>query len=98
MVKDSTTSQLDFLSLEEVSDKAAETISGGLTINVDTIENIEYLLIIENLNTLTFDEAEGTGGSSGSSGRGGTGGRTRGGNGDSTTTTPFAAQMGMMGK
>ena len=29
MVKDITTSQLDFLALEEVSDRAAETISGG---------------------------------------------------------------------
>ncbi len=29
MVKDITTSQLDFLSFEEVSDRAAETISGG---------------------------------------------------------------------
>lgn len=29
MVKDITKSQLDFLALEEVSDRAAETISGG---------------------------------------------------------------------
>ena len=30
MVKDITTSQLDFFLLEEVSDRAAETISGGV--------------------------------------------------------------------
>ena len=34
MVKDITKSQLDFLALEEVSDRAAETISGGATATV----------------------------------------------------------------
>ena len=35
MVKDITTSQLDFLSLEEVSDQAAETISGGIGVEFE---------------------------------------------------------------
>lgn len=34
MVKHNTTSELDFLLLEEVSDNAAETISGGLTADI----------------------------------------------------------------
>ena len=34
MVKDITKSQLDFLALEEVSDRAAETISGGATASI----------------------------------------------------------------
>ena len=34
MVKDITKSQLDFLALEEVSDRAAETISGGATATI----------------------------------------------------------------
>ena len=38
MGKDSTTSQLDFLLFEEVSDRAAETISGGASVTTTSPE------------------------------------------------------------
>lgn len=41
MGKDSTTSQLDFLLLEEVSSEAAEAISGGQTITLGGEQEIE---------------------------------------------------------
>ncbi len=41
MGKDSTTSQLDFLLLEEVSSEAAEAISGGQTITLGGDQEIE---------------------------------------------------------
>ena len=51
MGKDSTTSQLDFFLLEEVSDRAAETISGGaevttgLEVTVSTDDIVKPLTI-----------------------------------------------------
>ena len=41
MGKDSTTSQLDFLLLEEVSDQAAEVISGGIVATLGGLQEIE---------------------------------------------------------
>lgn len=41
MVKDSTTSQLDFLLFEEVSNEAAEIISGGKTLTLGGNQSLE---------------------------------------------------------
>ncbi len=42
MVKNSTTSKLDFLLLEEVSDKSAEIISGGKSLTLEGSQTLEF--------------------------------------------------------
>ena len=42
MGKNSTTSQLDFLLIEEVSNEAAESISGGQTLTLEGAQALEF--------------------------------------------------------
>jgi hypothetical protein len=53
MGKNSTTSQLDFLLLEEVSNEAAESISGGKTLTLEGAQALEFGLF--DMFTMPFD-------------------------------------------